>query len=205
MRPSILIDLGGVLAHMPRFAEAWGARFGMTTQEFLTAVYAGSDDTVLIGAVTEGEWWRIVAGRLGVTADVIDEMHQDMAAKESWDEALVALLRTLRAPRGARGLVRTAVVSNAWPETRARLRRDGMLDLVDELVISAEVGCAKPDPRIFEIALDRVGARPGDALFIDDTPGHVAAAQALGIAGHVHTDSASTIEAIQDFLAKSSA
>jgi len=80
-----------------------------------------------------------------------------------------------------------------------------MLDLVDELVISAEVGCAKPDPRIFEIALDRVGARPGDALFIDDTPGHVAAAQALGIAGHVHTDSASTIEAIQDFLAKSSA
>jgi putative hydrolase of the HAD superfamily len=197
MTHAILIDLGGVLAHLPRFAEAWGARFGMTTQEFLTAVYAGSDDTVLIGAVTEGEWWRIVAGRLGVTADVIDEMHQDMAAQESWDEALVALLR---GPGGLRGSVRTAIVSNAWPETRARLRRYGMLDMVDEFIISAEVGCAKPDPRIFEIALDRVGARPADALFIDDTSGHVAAAQALGIAGHVHTDSASTIEAIQDFL-----
>ncbi len=196
MTRAILIDLGGVLAHMPRFAEAWSARFGMTTQEFLTAVYAGSDDTVLIGVVTEEEWWRIVAGRLGVTAEVIDEMHQDMAAEERWDEALVALLR------GLRGSVRTAIVSNAWPETRARLRRDGMLDLVDELVISAEVGCAKPDPRIFEIALDRVGAAPAGALFIDDTPGHVAAAQALGIAGHVHADSASTIEAIQDFLGR---
>jgi hypothetical protein len=37
------------LEHPP---AARGVRFGMTTQEFLTAVYAGSDDTVLIGAVT---------------------------------------------------------------------------------------------------------------------------------------------------------
>jgi putative hydrolase of the HAD superfamily len=194
MTRAILIDLGGVLTHMPGFGEAWSARLGMTTREFLSAVYAGSDETVLIGAATEADWWRVVAGRLGVTAEVIDEMHRDLAARESWDDALVTLLRDLR------GSVPTAIVSNAWPETRGRLGRDGMLDLVDELVISAEVGCAKPDPRIFGIALERVGAAPADALFIDDTPGHVAAAQALGIAGHVHTDAASTIAAIRDFL-----
>jgi putative hydrolase of the HAD superfamily len=196
MTRAVLIDLGGVLAHMPGFDEAWSARFGMTTAEFLSAVYAGSDDTVLIGATTEADWWRLVAGRLGTTAGVIDEMQLDLAARERWDDALVTLLR------GLRGSVPTAIVSNAWPDTRARLDRDGMLDLADEFILSGEVGCAKPDPRIFEIALERVGAEPANALFIDDTPGHVAAARALGIAGHVHTDSASTLAWITSELGR---
>ena len=41
---------------------------------------------------------------------------------------------------------------------------------------------------------------PGQALFIDDTPGHVAAAQALGIAGHVHTGPLTTAAAIEAFI-----
>jgi putative hydrolase of the HAD superfamily len=42
-----------------------------------------------------------------------------------------------------------------------------------------------------------VGTEPGSALFIDDTPGHVTAAQALGIAGHVRTDTRTTEAAIE--------
>jgi FMN phosphatase YigB (HAD superfamily) len=41
---------------------------------------------------------------------------------------------------------------------------------------------------------------PGAALFIDDTRGHVAAAEALGLAGHVHTSAASTMARIRAFL-----
>jgi putative hydrolase of the HAD superfamily len=40
----------------------------------------------------------------------------------------------------------------------------------DSVVLSCEVGCAKPDPRIYATALRGVGADPADALFIDDTP-----------------------------------
>jgi len=191
---AVLIDMGGVLTTVPGFDEAWAARLGLAREEFLRAVYAGSDETVLVGTVSEADWWRIVAGRLGITADVIDEMHLDLAAREKWDDALLALLR------GLRGSVPIALVSNAWPDTRARLARDGMLDLADEFVLSGEVGYAKPHPRIFGIALERLGATPADALFVDDTPGHVAAARALGISGHVHTGTPSTIAAIRDFL-----
>jgi putative hydrolase of the HAD superfamily len=194
MTRAVLIDVGGVLSHMPGFDQEWSARLGLPVQEFLRAVYAGSDETVLIGAVSEAEWWRTVAGRLGVTADVIDAMLEDLAVREIWDEDLLAMLR------GLRGSVATAIVSNAWPGTRARFARDGLLDLADEFVWSGEVGYAKPHPRIFEIALERVGAAPADALFIDDTPGHVTAAAALGITGHVHTDSASTIARITSEL-----
>jgi putative hydrolase of the HAD superfamily len=187
---AILIDVGGVLAEVPGFGEAWASRLGLSTQDFLGAIYGGSDETVLIGAVSAADWWRLVAGRLGVTVEVTDEMQRDIAARETWDEALVTLLRSLR------GSMRTAIVSNAWPDARARFARNGMLDLVDEFVWSGEVGFAKPHPRIFEIALERVGAAPEDALFIDDKSGHVAAAVALGMSGHVHTDSASTIARI---------
>jgi putative hydrolase of the HAD superfamily len=49
-------------------------------------------------------------------------------------------------------------------------------------------------------ALRRLAAAPGDALFIDDTPGHVTTAQSLGMTGHLHTSTAGTMIRIEDFL-----
>jgi 2-haloacid dehalogenase len=50
----------------------------------------------------------------------------------------------------------------------------------DHIVVSGEVGLVKPDPAIFELALQRVGRRPEQCLFIDDSAANVAAAAALG-------------------------
>ena len=44
----------------------------------------------------------------------------------------------------------------------------GILELVDGVVTSAEVGAAKPDPRVFERALAVAGVEPGDALHVGD-------------------------------------
>jgi putative hydrolase of the HAD superfamily len=193
---AILIDLGGVLSsgYLSAAIADWAARLGITGQEFRAALYAGSDDQVLIGRMSEPAWWRLVAQRLGVTEAVLAELRRDGAAREEWDHALLALLRRLR------GRARTAVVSNAWPGARARLADAGILDVADEFVLSGEVGCAKPDARIYLTALDRLHADPADALFIDDQPRNVAAAIALGITGHQHTDSPSTIARIRTFL-----
>ena len=180
--------------YLPTAAAAWGARLGISPQAFLAAVFGGSDEQVLIGRVSEPTWWDIVAARLRAGPGVLADLRQDLAARQVWDEALVALLRRLR------GHARTAIVSNAWPGTRARLAQAGMLDLTDAIVLSGEAGYAKPDPRIYQAALRRLAASPGRALFVDDTPGHVAAAQALGLAGHVHTSTAATITRIEAFL-----
>ena len=67
-------------------------------------------------------------------------------------------------------------------------------------VLSGEAGYAKPDQRIYHAALRQLAASPGRALFIDDTPGHVAAAEALGLAGHLHISTATTITRIEDFV-----
>jgi putative hydrolase of the HAD superfamily len=53
--------------------------------------------------------------------------------------------------------------------------------LADALVLSCEVGAAKPSARIFQRALEAVGVSAEAALFVDDNPGYCAAAAALGI------------------------
>ena len=52
-----------------------------------------------------------------------------------------------------------------------------------EIVISSEVGMIKPSTEIFEYTLSRLGVPAVEAIFIDDNPGHVAAAEKLGITG----------------------
>jgi 2-haloacid dehalogenase len=59
-----------------------------------------------------------------------------------------------------------------------------------DIVVSGDEKLVKPDPAIYELALARFGLAPGDALFIDDRADNIAAAQALGIVGHVFTDAA---------------
>lgn len=195
-RKVILIDIGGVLQpdDLSVAAALWSARFGITPHAFLAALFGGNDEQVLIGRISEGAWWDIVGKRLGADPDLIAAIRADLASRERWDESLV---RTLR---GLRGSAKTAIVSNCWPEMRTRMASAGVLDVVDELVLSCEAGYAKPDPRIYVAALRSVDALPAEALFIDDTAGHVDTARSLGMAGHVHRATDETIDRIHEFL-----
>ena len=48
-------------------------------------------------------------------------------------------------------------------------------------MISGHVGVVKPDPRIYEILFERVGRRPSELLFIDDSTANVRASEAAGM------------------------
>jgi HAD superfamily hydrolase (TIGR01509 family) len=91
------------------------------------------------------------------------------------------LLSALRARRPA---VRIGVITNNILEEQVeKLRHLGMRDLVDVLVVSEEAGCAKPDPAIFHIALDRAGcATPAEAVMVGDAwATDIAGARAAGL------------------------
>ena len=78
--------------------------------------------------------------------------------------------------------IRTAVLSNGIREVLARLDAERPLPArFDVVVISFEVGCAKPDPEIFQITLDRLGVAADRALFVDDRQENIDAAGRLGI------------------------
>lgn len=52
---------------------------------------------------------------------------------------------------------------------------------LDEVVISAEVGVAKPDPKIYEIFLERSGATPREVVYVDDKVQNLVPASRLGM------------------------
>jgi len=195
-RPALLIDIGGVLAldHLTAAAADWGNHLGIAPPTFLDALFAGNDDQILIGRVTEAAWWRTVADRLHVNERLAARIRADLAERQTWNTGLLTGLRRIHAQ------AKISIVSNAWPSVRIGLADAGLLELADAIVLSCEVGCAKPDPRIYATALHRVHADPADALFVDDTPGHVNAARSLGMAGHLHIRTAETLAVIENFV-----
>ncbi len=76
----------------------------------------------------------------------------------------------------------TGFLSNSGPEMMARVRADRALDSwFDVVIVSCEVGLAKPDPRIYELCLARLGVSAVQALFVDDREDNVEAAARLGL------------------------
>lgn len=75
------------------------------------------------------------------------------------------------------------VLSNMAREFIAHLRRFPVYGLFDGEVISCEELVVKPEPRIYEILLERYGLDPSQSLFVDDREANVAAAERLGIHG----------------------
>jgi len=66
-----------------------------------------------------------------------------------------------------------------------------------DIVVSAHEGAIKPDPRLYRIALDRMGLGADEVLFIDDSPPNIDAARALGFDVHLFDDPAALRPALQ--------
>lgn len=69
-------------------------------------------------------------------------------------------------------------------------QRFGFLGWFDGIVVSGEEGVTKPDPAIYGHLTTDHGVDPAATVFIDDKPGNVAAAEALGFTGLVFSDPA---------------
>lgn len=79
------------------------------------------------------------------------------------EEGILAALDRLRAAG-----IRTALVSDAGADDVECWQRSPLRERLDAVVFSYEVGVRKPDPRIYERALDAIDARPGAAIFVGD-------------------------------------
>ena len=84
-----------------------------------------------------------------------------------------------------RGRVKVGLLSNAAPGLEDELRSHfGVYDLFDDVINSATVRLAKPDPRIYQLAADRLGVRADSCFFTDDLPHNIDAARAVGMRAH---------------------
>ncbi len=114
----------------------------------------------------------------GALADELSEAYRSARrAGELVDPQAAAVLDDLGRDH------RCALVTNGAPDVqREKLGRTALARYFGAIVISAEVGFGKPHPRIFEIALEAIGATPDAAVMIGDSlPRDVAGAQRAGL------------------------
>jgi HAD superfamily hydrolase (TIGR01509 family) len=78
------------------------------------------------------------------------------------------------------------------------LRHCTRLHLFKTIVVSGVEKIAKPDRRIYDMTLDRMGARAAETLFIDDSAANIAGAAQAGLATHLFTGPEKLTEALAD-------
>jgi putative hydrolase of the HAD superfamily len=179
---AVLCDLDNVIrfhdtSRLSRLERYLGLPEGTTGRR------AFSPETVtplLLGKITKKQWVESVADALAgqVPRERAHELGTALAtAPFRADETVVTMLR--RVPP-AMPLV---LVTNATVELDDDLALMGLTDLTNHVVNSAQVGVAKPDRRIYEIAAQRAGAAVQRCLFVDDRLENVRAATELGMTG----------------------
>lgn len=175
MTSAILFDLGGTL---DSDGVAWKDRFftitresipGLGRERFQRAFHAADD--ALVGAIPKDLSFRETVERLAVdlTAsldrkDLGRRVGERFATESEATLASRIPLLTMLASR-----YRLAVVSNFYGNLRRVLADVKLLGFFAVTVDSVDVGCGKPDPRIFRAALEPLRVAPEQALFVGDS------------------------------------
>jgi putative hydrolase of the HAD superfamily len=201
-------DFGGVLTPpIDRTMAAFCGPLGLAPDLLRRAMHQvgrsyGTDamaplDTPLVG---EREWTRQVETALqddfGVSVDLSDFAGKWFANRET-NEGWIAALRRVRASGRFVGMLSNMVPS--WDEHWRRMVPPG--ELFDDLVLSFEVGCRKPEPAIFALAARRAGEPPARCLLVDDLDENCAAAEAAAWQAIHFTDTGAAVERLDHLLA----
>jgi HAD superfamily hydrolase (TIGR01509 family) len=173
--------------------------------------------TGLDAADIKGRWW-----------DAGLERQAEAGMWPTGDEYIAAFSSAIRAPITKRDWVRVRAAAMApRPAAIAAVSRAAELGRVtlltnngslvgehlatmapalvevfgDHLLTSSAYGARKPDPDVFQNVLSRYGASAAEAFFADDLPENVEGARSIGITGHLYTEPAGLLAAVEDFAA----
>lgn len=155
----------------------------ITSERFAAAIVAGDRFlTTSPSTPDHDDYHRVMLHDLGVdpTAELLADLRREVppsAVLETYPEVVDTLEELSR--RG----VRMAVVSDAWPNLPELHAGLGIGQFFEAYAISAELGCNKPDPRMYHHASTALNLAPAQCLFLDDDPSLVAAAIGLGYTG----------------------
>jgi putative hydrolase of the HAD superfamily len=198
-RKGLLVDFGGVLTSnifesFQAFCEAEGLSPDRVRDAFR------SDETgrqllfdLELGKLEEPDFEARFADLLGLPPEraegLIERLFGGMRPDRAMEMAVVMAKR-----QG----VRTGLISNSWGSGRYEL--DRFPELFDGWVISGEVGVRKPDPAIYALGAERIGLPPDEIVFVDDLPGNLKPARAMGMATVHHTTAEETIPQLEELL-----
>ncbi|MCH7493121.1 HAD family phosphatase [bacterium] len=177
---AILFDFGGVINNM-----RWDVARELEEKH-------GLERSTIVRTLYDNDEWRLAQIGKADPADYREAGHRRLEEAagtslpplhQQWRDSWALIDENLDLIRNLRSGYRLAILSNADKNLVGRLRDGlGIFDLFDTVVCSADVGVAKPDPRIYELTAERLELPPADCVFIDDAEGNVTAAREVGMA-----------------------
>ena len=198
MIKALISDFGGVLMRTRTGGarRALEQRLGLSPNTIDDRVFGCEvSQRGMRGEIGELAVWQFLETDLDLARHGLtwQEFQAEFFAEDFLDEELMALIR------GVRPALKSGLISNAWDGLRDVLHtRVPIADAFDVMVISAEEKTAKPDPRIYQRALERLDVAAAEAIFLDDFSENIDAANALGLIG-VHFQS--SVQAQRDIRA----
>lgn len=174
---AVIFDWGGVLIDDPRpgLLRYCANAFGVS-QEVYTPIHDLFLDEFGKGLISENEFWQGISRKLGKPASKVPSLWSAafrLACKPRPE--VFALVSALHAKD-----YKTALLSNTELPAVEIFHEFGY-DTFDALVFSCEQAVAKPEPRIYEITLEKLDSKPGRSVFVDDRPDYVDGARAVGL------------------------
>jgi putative hydrolase of the HAD superfamily len=126
-----------------------------------------------LGMITDDLFNLSISNHLGISVQTWNEV---VKRAELPDNHLLNYIKELRKS------YKTAVLSNSNRGVLARKIGDSWLSsCFDEVIVSAEVGIVKPDPRIYKIAAERLNVEMSECVFIDDQQTFIETGRGLGM------------------------
>lgn len=179
-----IFDYGGVLAE-EGFREGLYAIARAHGLDQETVLDAGADAAWgtgwVVGTGDEADFWADFFRRTGIVGDPAQMRHEVLSrfTLRPWMPSLLDALATS-------GLT-LAVLSDQTNWLDELEARDRFFHHFDLVVNSFRYGKSKREAAIFSEIAERLGIAPGRALFIDDNPGNVERARAMGLRAHLYT------------------
>ena len=198
MMKAVIFDYGSVLTRTldPQPRAAWEEQLGLEPGKLQQIVH---NDTswieVQCGRLSVEAYWLDVGQQLGLKPQETARMRSDFYRGDKRNDELVAYIDQVRAA----GL-QTAVLSNFSKELRDFLVHYTLLDHFDQIAISAEIGVMKPSAKAYQAILAMLDLPAAACVFVDDQPGNIDVAEALGMQGVVFRDTPSCIAGLTRLL-----
>jgi len=187
---AIIFDIGGVLVlpKNPAKLSSKGGHRSLGVHEHVARKlrisldqYFDSIDTIyamsIEGQIPEKEAIRLLAKNLGVSEKKLKTLY-NAAYKKNFKQNKVLYKFAYKLKKKG---YKIAVLSDQWYLSKKALVRRRLLRRFDAVIISCDVGVRKPNPEIYKLALKKIGAKPSEALFIDNQKWNIDAAKKLGI------------------------
>lgn len=181
----MVFDYGEVISRRTKEIPTLAAMLGVADVDAFAKAYWGERDAYDRGW-SDAAYWRQVAERLGVA--VTDELVTRLTdVDETGWLHIVPESRALVDELCGDG-VGVAILSNAPASFARRLMAQQWVRPIDHVLVSGELGYAKPDAAIWAELIARLGARPHEILFFDDRATNVTGAREAGLMAEAWTD-----------------